>query len=160
MSPRDASRAATPAAPGAWAGARVSRQAQAPLPWRRRLLHAFLIALGWLLFVWGWQRVTAGRPELGELRVLVIGVLIAVPIVTLSWVVHNVGIHRRKGPRRSVPVAEERYDADFNGRRIAADWAQLAGASRVDILVDGSEKRFVAVDAKAQPVRESTEETV
>lgn len=55
---------------------------------------------GWLFF-WSWQRVTADRPELGESRgPLMLAAVLVVPILTLSWVAHNVGIHRRKGPRR------------------------------------------------------------
>jgi hypothetical protein len=114
---------------------------------RRRIVHAGLIALGWLLFAWGWHRVTAAGPEIGELRWLLLTAVLVVPLLTLSWVAHNVGIHRRKGPRRSVTAVTPRHDVDFNGRRIEADWPTLASARRIDILVEGERKRFVAVAA-------------
>lgn len=111
---------------------------------RRRIAHTALVVLGWLLFAWSWHRVTVNGPEVGELRWLLLSALLVVPVLTLSWVAHNVGIHRRKGPRRSVPAVTTRHDHDFNGRRLEADWSALATARRIDILVEGDRKRFVA----------------
>lgn len=116
-------------------------------PWWRRTVHGAAIAAGWLLFAWCWQRVTAGRPEAGELRVLVIAALIVVPVLTLSWVLHNVGIHRRKGPRRAVTPVTWSYETDFNGRKPVADWTALQQARRIDVAVDGEVKRFAWVPA-------------
>ncbi len=110
--------------------------------WKRRLVHALLIAFGWAVFVWGWQRVTAARPEIGELRLLFVGALLLVPVLTLSWVAHNVGIYRRKGPRRASRSVALQYDRDFNGRHIRADWGSLQAARRIDIGVAGNDKRF------------------
>lgn len=115
-----------------------------PLGGRRRVLHALLVALGWVLFVWSWRRVTAGSPEAGELRALMVAAAIVVPVLTLSWVAHNVGIHRRKGPRRSLREVQAHYDRDFNGRVIDADWTRLADARRITIVLDGGHKRYVA----------------
>lgn len=133
------------ARPG-WREALSPQGGHVPLPPRRRVLHALVIVAGWLLFAWSWHRVTADKPELGELRLLMLGALAVVPPLTLGWVAHNVGIHRRKGPRRSVPAVALRYDTDFNGRRIEADWTLLAHARRIDIVVEGDRKRFVADD--------------
>ena len=129
-----------------------ARRDAARLPAARRLLHLLLIAAGWALFIWGWLRVTAGRPELGELRVLMLSALLVVPVLTLGWVAHNVGIHRRKGPRRTVPAAPPRPAVDFNGRRLTADWASLVASRRIDIVLDGDAKRFVARDLPGAPL--------
>lgn len=110
----------------------------------RRLVHIALVALGWLLFAWSWHRVSVNGPEIAELRWLMLSAVLVVPVLTLSWVAHNVGIHRRKGPRRSVPAVTTHLERDFNGRRLEADWAALATARRIDILVDDDRKRFVA----------------
>lgn len=115
--------------------------------WRRRFGHGLLIALGWLLFAWSWHRVTADRPEVGELRVLMVAAVIVVPLLTLSWVAHNVGIYRRKGPRKAGRAVPLHYDQDFNGRTIDADFARLACARRIDVLIVGGVKRFVEVGA-------------
>lgn len=150
---------AAPAGRG-WRAPRAPQEAQQALPPLRRLWHAVLVIAGWLLFAWSWQRVTAGRPELGELRWLMLGAVAVVPVITIGWVVHNVGIHRRKGPRRAVTTVEMRCVADFNGRRIDADWAQLAQARRIDITVEGEVKRFVAVAGAAQAASPALEEIV
>ena len=109
----------------------------------RRTAHLLAIIAGWALFLWGWQRVLAGGPDFAELRLLMIGAAVVVPVITVSWILHNRGIHRRKGPRRSVPPARLEYRVDFHGRQVVADWAALAGAQRVDIVIDGPSKRYV-----------------
>jgi hypothetical protein len=73
-----------------------------------------------------------------------IGAVVVVPVITVSWILHNRGIHRRKGPRRSVPAATLEYRVDFHGREVLADWDALAAVQRVDIVVDGPSKRYVA----------------
>lgn len=118
----------------------------------RRLVHALVVLAGWVLFVWGWERVASGQPAVGELLWLIVGALVLVPALTLSWVLHNVGIYRRKGPRRSSALVALDYTHDFNGRRIDADWTALAGARRVLIRNDGGHKRFENADpAPAAP---------
>ena len=89
--------------------------------------------------------MSAAPNETAELRTLLAMALVVVSVLTLAWVAHNVGIHRRKGPRRSVPAVHVRHEADFNGRRLDADWAALASARRIDIVLDGDRKRFVDV---------------
>ena len=107
------------------------------------MAHALAIVAGWVLFFWGWQRVIAAGPDFTELRLLMIGAAIVVPVVTVSWILHNRGIHRRKGPRRHIPDAVLDYRVDFHGREVLADWAALEGAQRVDIVIDGASKRYV-----------------
>jgi hypothetical protein len=114
-----------------------------------RLAHGALIVLGWVLFFWSWQRVTVNRPEVGELRVLVLLALVVVPVLTLSWVMHNLSIHRRKGARRAVTPVTWSYERDFNGRQPLADWTALTQARRIDIVVDGDTKRFTDAGAPA-----------
>ena len=50
-----------------------------------QILIGLLISFGWWLFVWSWQRVTADRPELGELRLLMIAAVLVVPVLGLLW---------------------------------------------------------------------------
>ena len=121
----------------------AGRTAGPRLGWGRRAAHALAIVAGWLLFFWGWHRVLARGADFGELRLLVLGAAIVVPVVTVSWILHNRGIHRRKGPRRQVAVATLDYRVDFHGRTIEGDFSALVGARRVDIVVDGLRKRYV-----------------
>lgn len=145
MSGRTAHEASDPTCSMPPAGGPVIAPGRAPL--QRRLLHGLLIGLGWLLFGWSWMRVTADRPEVGELRVLMVGAVVVVPLLTLSWVAHNVGIYRRKGPRKAGQPVPMRYERDFNGRTIAADFDRLVSARRIDVMIEGGVKRFVDVDA-------------
>lgn len=128
--------------------------------WRRRLSHGVVVVFGWLLFAWSWQRVTADRPEIGELFWLLVAALMVVPVLTLSWVAHNVGIYRRKGPRRAVTPVSPHVERDFNGRRISADWPQLQQSRRIEIVVDDEHKRFVDVTPaqRTRPARAAEQE--
>jgi hypothetical protein len=118
---------------------------------RRRVAHGLALLAGWGLFFWSWHLVTAGRPEFGELSVLIAGAALVVPVLTLSWIVHNVGIHRRKGPRRAVPSADMKYVADFMQRRVEADWWMLARARCIEITLDDDVKRYRAMALGAAP---------
>lgn len=106
------------------------------------MAHGLAIVAGWVLFFWGWQRVLATTPDFAELRWLMVGAAIVVPVVTISWILHNRGIHRRKGPRRHVATARLEYGVDFNGREIVADFRALAQARRVHIVVEGTRKEY------------------
>lgn len=112
-------------------------------------MHGLAIVAGWVLFFWGWHRVLAATPDFSELRLLMIGAAIVVPVVTVSWILHNRGIHRRKGPRRSITPATLAYAADFNGRAIVADFRSLAQAQRVWIVTEGARKLYLQDPAAA-----------
>lgn len=118
---------------------------------RRRAAHAAVLVAGWALFGWSWHLVTANSPELGDLRLLIVGAALVVPVLTLSWIVHNVGIYRRKGPRRAVPTASTTYTHDYARRRIEADWTALRAARCIEITAEGDVKRYRAVVAAAPP---------
>lgn len=133
-----------------------------PLPnWRRRLLHALGVAGGWLLFGFLWWLVFSQPWATRELTLLVAAALLLFPILTLGWVAHNRAIFRRLGPRRGVREVALRYEHDFNGRRVLADWSALAQARQVEIRIEGSDKRYVALAAPAperkQPQRPAPE---
>jgi hypothetical protein len=115
-----------------------------PLPrlWQKPV-HALLILLGWLVFAGFWWHVLATqRIDPRDVFLLIAGSLLIVPAVTLSWVVHNRNIHRRKGPRTRVRQVEEAYAQDWAGSPIHADWAALKRARVVTIQVDGAGKHF------------------
>jgi len=103
-----------------------------------------MLLLGWALFLLGWWRVSTRPWDSADLKLLFIGSMLVFPVMTVAWVLHNVGIHRRKGPRRSVPGVQERYDADFLGRQVQADWTSLQLAREITIVVEGDRKRFIA----------------
>ena len=104
------------------------------------------ISGGWVIFVWAWIHVSH-RTSLATLLwgVAAVAVVTLVALsVTVWWVVHNLRIHRRKGPRTSVPIAMPDYRSDFLGRSLDADWSLLRRSSVVVVRVDDQGKRFIA----------------
>ena len=128
--------------PAAAAEARLS-----PTPlrgWPQRLLHLAALAVGWGLFFWAWHDVLGQHWETEFLTWLVTGSLVILPMLTTAWVLHNVGIHRRKGPRTGLRNVDETYRSDWNGREVSADFAALARANVVVIDVEGKRKVYRA----------------
>lgn len=107
--------------------------------------HVLAVTLGWVLFFWSWWLVLGQPRDTQDLRNLIIGAAIIAPTLTLAWVLHNLGIHRRKGPRRASAVVPLVYASDFNGRRIQADWVALQQARSVVIECVQDEKRYLAL---------------
>ncbi len=114
--------------PAAAAEARLS-----PTPlrgWPQRLLHLAALVAGWGLFFWGWHDVLGQHWDTTALIWLIAGSLVLLPAMTIAWVLHNVGIHRRKGPRTGLRKVDETYRHDWNGREISADFAALGARQR------------------------------
>lgn len=112
----------------------------------RALAHFIGVASGWVLFVLGWQRVTARPWDSHELWVLIVASSLVLPTLTAIWITHNIGLHRRRSRRRrQVNVVEARYETDWTGRAIDARWSGLAQANRIRIEVEADSKRYRAV---------------
>ena len=108
----------------------------------RLLLHAVVIALGWIGFVWMWVLVARQPWESQRLAWLIAGSTVALPLITFAWVAHNRSIYRRKGERRAVAAADLSYDHDWHGRRVDADWAALRRCPDITVSVVGDGKRY------------------
>lgn len=127
------------------AAAAEARLSSTPLRgWPQRLLHLAALVVGWVLFSWGWYDVLRQHWDTTALIWLIVGSLVLLPAMTFAWVLHNVGIHRRKGPRTGLRKVDETYQHDWNGREISADFAALARASVVVIDVEGKRKVYRA----------------
>ncbi|MBL8343702.1 MAG: hypothetical protein JNL30_19710 [Rubrivivax sp.] len=72
-----------------------------------------------------------------------IGAAVVVPVITVSWILHNRGIYRRKGPRRRAAGAVLDYRVDFHGREVVADFRALASAQRIELVIEGAFKRYL-----------------
>jgi hypothetical protein len=117
----------------------------------QRLLHVLGVVAGWTLFVYWWYLVAVRDWDETDVALIIFVTLVASPAVTLGWVLHNLGVFRRKGPRMGQPPVEVEYAQDWNGRRVAADWARLRHAGVVAVRVDGDVKRYDAVPVPAAP---------
>jgi hypothetical protein len=122
-----------------------ARQGPTPLRgWPQRLLHLAALVVGWGLFFWAWHDVLGKHWETEYLAWLVSGSLVVLPALTAAWILHNVGINRRKGPRKGMRDVDESYRSDWNGREVLADFAALARAPVVVIDVEGKRKVYRA----------------
>jgi len=122
------------------------RRTRLSLP--RKVLHIVVVVLGWVLFVWSWGRVLL-RPALDwrPAAILIVCGLIFFPLVTSAWVQHCRDIFRRKGPRGTGSHPALKYDADWNGRAVHADWNALQDAPVIVVRTDAKEKRYTPAAA-------------
>lgn len=84
------------------------------------ILHALLAVLTWILFVTWWNEVIPQiTVEDASMACLVIFLTFLIcSVLTLLWVRYNVGIFRRKGPRKNLPSVSEECEADYLGRKL------------------------------------------
>ena len=88
--------------------------------------------LGWPGLGWCWWLVIRDGDAPTPTMVAAPAVLaVATVVVTTWWIRHNLAIHRRKGPRRKVPVAAFPYLSDRRGRPLRLDRAHLGPAREV-----------------------------
>lgn len=132
------------------AGGNDRQRAIALRNWPQRLLHVAALLAGWAIFFWGWHAVLDRPWENRNLWWLIAGSLVVLPAFTVAWILHNLGIHRRKGARLGVPHANESYAVDWNGREVRADWAALSSAHLV--VIDIADERKVYRVAGAAPL--------
>jgi len=84
------------------------------------LFHTLLIVLTWILFAYWWIKVIPQiSVEDASMAFLVIFLTFLIcSVLTLLWVRYNIGIFRRKGPRKNLPSVSEEREADYLGRRL------------------------------------------
>jgi hypothetical protein len=112
----------------------------------RQALHILLAGAGWVLFFYWWS-IVLGRVSSREIRftALFIGIsLVVVVAATVVWVLHNISIFRRRGPRTKVRPVDEQVRVDHLGRslRMETDGDALRSARLVRVLVDGGRKIY------------------
>ena len=113
-----------------------------PLTWWQKIGHVLFVILGWVIFIWFWSLVSAQPWDSTPIMLLIVGSLIVSPLVTLYWIFHNMGIYKKKGPRKGMADVKPIYDADWSGREITADWEALAKARVIVIEIDEFGKNY------------------
>jgi len=110
----------------------------------RNAMHVLIVMAGWALFFTWWGKVLRGtsHPEAAEAVLVILSVSLLTALVTVWWVHYNLGIYRRKGPRRTVPDVTEDIGADALGRKLVhPDTEELRAARVVTVsILDGSGK--------------------
>jgi len=98
--------------------------------------------VSWVVLGLAWWRVLDRDPRewVYELSVPVVS-LVAVTVLTLWWVRHNLGIYQRKGPRRGVPAVDAHWSHDSLGRALVLDEGVTTGRV-VRVVLEGDVKRY------------------
>jgi hypothetical protein len=106
------------------------------------------VLVAWGFFALAWVKVIL---EEGFSRVpFTLLVLLVVTVTVLSstalWIRHNIGIYRRKGPRRAAPSIAVEGETDFLGNRLIGKWDELSTVRVIRITTSGGLKTFAPVD--------------
>ena len=113
----------------------------------RNAFHVLIVVSTWGLFFYWWSIVLPSTlPGDGALAILVIlVVLLCTVVLTLGWVRYNLGIYRRKGPRRKIPDAPERFVVDALGRDLVhGEWDALRASRLITVSVDGENRKTLS----------------
>ncbi len=109
----------------------------------RGTVHAALTILCWWLFVYWWRGVLPQtlRHDAEAALWLIGASVIGTAVLTLAWVRHNIGIFRRKGPRKTVPPVSESLACDVLGRRIEHPGVETLRRARRIVITPGSKAK-------------------
>lgn len=112
---------------------------------RRDAVHLAGLVVPWMVVGWLWWRVaqtaTPGQLTLAVVLVLAVAA-ISLPL-NFAWVVHNVRIFRRRGPRTGLTAPQGEYHVDWAQRPVTADWPAIR-ASAVVIVSPTAERKVFA----------------
>ena len=116
-----------------------------PKPTIKGIFHTFLAVMTWLLFIYWWNQVIPqiSREDASVAFLVIFLTPLITSVLTLLWVRHNLGIFRRKGPRKGLPAVSEEIRSDSLGRTLdLPGYDSLKGAPVVVISREGDRKRF------------------
>jgi len=110
-------------------------------------LHALIVLCTWVLFFYWWSCVLP-ITHLSDAAWAILAILVVslcTVVLTLGWVRYNLGIYRRKGPRRRNVDVPERYTVDGLGRDLVHSGWEAQRASRlITVSVDGENRKTLS----------------
>lgn len=122
---------------------------QALPPWQR-VLHGVVLLIGWCIYFWFLYRVVKySSKDLIDVGYFVLICFIVLPLTIYSWIIHNVNIFKRKGPRTNVRLANEVYEQDWLGTPVHLNIEDVRKASVVIIEITPQGKYFNSLDVLA-----------
>lgn len=124
----------------------------------RDVAHGALLAAAWASILVLWVRVLRGTSA--EVLLLAGIAVLACAVVSITvtrlWIAHNVGIHRRKGPRSAVAEVALDYGHDWVGRAVTGDWTAVRSARVVVVCASPARKVFLP-DPSVEDIDHSVE---
>ena len=110
----------------------------------RDVLHALIVVCTWVLFFYWWSLVLPVT-LLSDAAWAILAILVTslcTVVLTLGWVRYNLGIYRRKGPRRKNPDVPEVFAMDALGRELVhAGWEAQRSSRLISVSVDGENRK-------------------
>ena len=114
----------------------------------RRTLHLVIALAGWVLFTYWWWLVMrqTGRDQIVWTLTFIAISLAVIVLVTVLWVMHNVRLFKRKGPRRNLGT---RPAGEREGTRTPVPLPQrgdagLTTSPLVRVVIEGGTKVYRA----------------
>jgi len=114
----------------------------------RGWLHALIVVCTWVLFFYWWYCVLPATLLSDAAWALfdIFAVSLCTVVLTLGWVRYNLGIYRRKGPRRKIPDVSERFVVDALGRALVhGGWETLRASRVITVSIDGENRKILSV---------------
>lgn len=116
------------------------------LPLTKIFLHSIILALAWDIYILFLRKmIIIQYTEFIIICALVIIFTFIITVCTAIWIRYNLNIYKKKGPRTTIRVAEEKYLKDWDGKSINANWAELKEANQIIILIHKTEKKYVRI---------------
>jgi hypothetical protein len=111
----------------------------------RDVVHVCLLVVPWAFVGWLWWRVqqtTTGDELLMAAALIFLVAAVSLPL-NVVWILHNVRMFRRKGPRAGSAALQVEYRTDWTGRPVEADWPAVRAAAAVAVAFTAECKVFL-----------------
>lgn len=111
------------------------------------VLHAFLLVVGWSIYFYYLSFTLFNYPDLFITPMIIIVIfIVSILIINFLWVWHNVHLYNKKEPRKLVPgLPTLKYEEDWEGQPIEADWEQLKKAKNIEVWIDTNKKKIISL---------------
>lgn len=107
-------------------------------------LHALIVVCAWVLFFYWWSSVLPATRLVDAVWAIlaILVVSLCTVVLTLGWIRYNLGIYRRKGPRRKIPDAPERFVRDALDRDLVhGGWEALRASRLITVAIDRENRK-------------------
>lgn len=111
---------------------------------RRDVWHLAFLVMPWALVGWLWWRVgqTTTADQLVWAAVMVVAIAAVSLPLNFAWILYNVRIARRKGPRQGRTAPDFDYRTDWARRPVVADWPAVRTAATIVVTPTTEHKVF------------------
>jgi len=114
------------------------------LSFSQKIIHGIVLAGFWGLYLAGLTHVWISPKYIFEGLEIILGAeFILLLTLTMSWIKYHLILHRAKGPRTHIPIRSWKYDYDWLGYEVVADFKALKEAHFIVVQICPEEKKKV-----------------